>query len=346
MFEKLWRHKMMTSQHNDQNQGQLDLDAVNNPTGHKGLIGIDKLGDAILFFNPETLETETVIKHKNHHEVAISPDHKLAYASEFGKFRAGSFIESGRHISVLDLETRAIIKRIPTGDFTGPHAMRFDANGDLWVIFEESGELGRIDTQTMTLAETFDIGAAGLRPPFLEITPDGKRIYVSNKLGNIIVFDIKKRAVHCEIKVPKGTEGIAISPDGSRFYAAENACQDLLEIDTASNQITQSIALKGAVLSSPKTSRLIRLRFSPDGKYLVSTNYVSGVMHIHDAKAPENHVMLAIAKGPQGIAFTADSTEAIVSNHDCGLFTRVDLATQKAIQCVPAGKGVEALTFF
>lgn len=330
----------------DQTERLVNLEPVNNPTGHKGLIGIDKLGDAILFFDPVTLETQKVIQHKNHHEVAISADHKLAFASEFGKFFKGNFIESGTHISVLDLETQTIIERISTGAFKGPHAMKFDANGDLWVIFEETGELGLIDPNKRELVATYDIGAAGKRPPFIEITPDGSRIYVSCKLGNIIVFDVAARSVLTTIDVPYGTEGIAISPDGKRLYAAENTRQDLLEIDIPSNKIVRSIPLKGAVLSNPKTSRLIRLRFSPDGQYLVSTNYASGVMHIHDAADPADHVMLAIAKGPQGIAFDEDSTHAIISNHDCGLFTRIHLKTQKAVECVTAGKGIEALTYF
>lgn len=323
-----------------------DLWSINNPTGSNGLIGIDKLGDAILFFDPQTLELQKTIPHKNHHEVAISPDHKFAYASEFGKFFAGKFIESGTHISVVDLASKEIINRISTGDVKGPHAMRFDNNHNLWVIFEETGELGCVDTQSMMLVETHSIGAENQRPPFIEITPDGRYIYVSSKAGNLIVFDTTIRSVVDEIAVPKGTEGIAISPDGGKLYAAENTKQDLLEVEIATNKIISTISLKGAVLSNPKTSRLIRLRFSPDGKYLVSTNYASGVMHIHDGRNPAEHVMLPIAKGPQGIAFDADGQHTLVSNHDCGLITRVHLQTQKAVECVPAGKGVEALTYF
>lgn len=320
-----------------------DLWAVNNPTGIKGLIGIDKLGDAIRFFDPVTLAEVKCILDKNHHEVTISPDHKYAYASEFGKFAAGNFIESGTHISVLDLATQEIIHRIPTGTFKGPHAMRFDLDGRLWVIFEETGELGVIDPETMTLRETYRIGAEKGRLPFIEITPDGLKIYVSCKLGDIIVFGVAERKVLATIAVPKGTEGIAISRAGDRLIAAENTRQDLLVIDTATDRIIETVALKGAVLSNPKTSRLIRLRYSPDGKYLVSTNYASGVMHIHDAENIADHILIPIAKGPQGIAFGAD---CLVSNHDCGLITRIELASGRAIECVVAGKGIEALTYY
>ncbi len=320
--------------------------ATNNPTGKAGLIGIDKLGDAIRFFDPTSLAEEKVIALKNHHEVAISPDHKFAFASEFGKFAGGHFIESGAHITVLDLATKDVVRRIPTGPYKGPHAMRFGADGSLWVIFEETGELGRLDCETLELVETFEIGAENGRPPFIEVTPDGRKIYVSCKLGSLIVFDTETRSVVATIAVPKGTEGIAISPDGSRLYAAENTRQDLLVIDAASDKIAGKIELKGAVLSNPKTSRLIRMRFSPDGAWLVSTNYASGVMHIHDGANPADHVLIPIAKGPQGIAFPADENHVLVSNHDCGLITRVDLATARALECVPAGKGIEALTYY
>lgn len=169
---------------------------------------------------------------------------------------------------------------------------------------------------------------------------------MSCKGGDLIVFDIDEGKAVAEIAVPKGTEGIAISPCGNRLFAVENAQQKLLCIDTETNRIVETIPLKGAVLSNPKTSRLVRLRISPDGKYLVSTNYASGVMHIHDAANPADHVMIAVAKGPQGVAFTADSKQVLVSNHDCGLITRVDLATATPLDCVNAGKGIEALTFY
>lgn len=323
-----------------------ELWTVNNPTGKLGLIGVDKLGDAVRFFDPVSFKEQKVIQHKNHHEVAISPDHKFAFLSEFGKFAAGKFIESGNHISVIDLERQEIINRISTGDFKGPHGMRFDGDGNLWVIFEETGELGCVDVATMTLRDTYQIGAESRRPPFIEITPDSQKVYVSCKEGDLIVFDVATRKVKCEIQVPNGTEGIALAPCGKRLYVVENVKQDLLEIDTSMDEISNTIPLKGAVLSDPKKSRLLRLRFSPDGKYLVSTNYSSGIIHIHDGLNPSDHILVPVAKGPQGIAFGADGEYTLISNHDCGLITRVHLATAKAVEWFQGGKGIEGLTFY
>lgn len=319
---------------------------INNPTGENGLIGIDKIGDKVRFFDPKSYKEQTVLDIKNHHEVTISPDHKIAYVSEFGKFARGRFAESGQNISVLDLENRKVIRQINTAPFKGPHGMRLDGQGQLWVIFEESGELGVIDIETQKLVETYNVGTAKSRPPFIEMLPDGSKIYISSKLGNIVVFDVKNQIVKGEIDVPFGTEGIAVSPDGSRIILAENTEQKLLVIDTSSDQIVDQIPLLGAVLSNPARSRLVRIRFTLDGNTLVSTNYASGIVHVHDGANLREQVMLPVAKGPQGIAFTADQNHAVISNHDCGIATIVNLRSQSVVDWFEFGDGIETLTFY
>ena len=319
---------------------------INNPTGDQGLIGIDKVGDKIRFFDPENFEETEVLDIKNHHEVAISPDHRFAYVTDFGKFVHNQFVEKGHGITILDLVSRTPAGSIETGGYLGPHGMRFDAGGRLWVIFEETGELGVVDLGTNTLAEVYDVGAGDRRPPFIELVPEQNKIYVSSKLGDIIVFDTDRRRVLCEIDVPHGTEGITLSPDGRRLVVAENSKQALLVIDTATDKIVETIALKGAVMSSPNRSRLVRVRFSNDGKYLVSNNYVSGVIHIHDGERPAEHMVLPVAKGPQGMAFTEDNQRVVISNHDCGVATVIDLDDRKAVGCFEFGMGIETLAFF
>ena len=319
---------------------------TNNPTGRNGLIAIDKVGDKIRFFHPVTYEEEKVLDIKNHHEVAISPDHKTAYVSEFGKFAANKFVQQGNHVTLIDLDIRDVVHRIHTGDYKGPHGMRFDDAGGMWVIFEETGELGLIDLGKNTLVDVFDIGAADTRPPFIELLPDCSKIYISSKLGDLVVFSVESRSVAAVIDVPFGTEGITVSPDGSRIVVAENTEQCLLVIDTSTDQIVERIPLAGSVMSSPRRSRLVRVRFSLDGAYLISANYAGGVVHIHDGARLDEQVMLPVAKGPQGIAFTADNRKAIVSNHDSGVATIIDLDKKLAEDWFEFGQGIETMTFY
>lgn len=55
---------------------------------------------------------------------------------------------------------------------------------------------------------------------------------------------------------------------------------------------------------------------------------------------------MAIAKGPQGIAIPPEGKHVLVSSHDRGLITRIELGSAKPVDCVAAGKGIEALTFY
>lgn len=320
--------------------------ALNNPTGTRGLVAVDKLGNKIRFFDPGDFREIARIDARNHHELAISADHTLAYATDWGLFRNAVNVEPGRQISVIDLASRTIVDRIDTGPYATPHGMRLDDRGLLWVIFEDIGVLAPVDLAARKIGEGVTVAAAGTRPHFIEILPDGSKLYISCKKGPIVVFDLARREVAGEIAVASGTEGLAVAPDGTRLIVAENSVQDLLVIDTTSDRIVERVAIEGAVLSNPARSRLVRVQFSPDGRHLVSTNFVSGVVHIHDAARPAEHVMLPVAKGPQGMAFTADGARVVVANHDSGIATIIDLARKKATGWFEAGQGIETLAFY
>ena len=91
--------------------------SANSPTDTKGLFGIKKLGDEIQFFDLVSLAETNAIPHINHQEVDISPNHTRAYVPKFGPLAAGSFYESGEHISVFDLAQQQIVRRISTAPF-------------------------------------------------------------------------------------------------------------------------------------------------------------------------------------------------------------------------------------
>lgn len=324
----------------------LDLWKVSNPSGSRGLIAVDKVGNKILFFDSASYDLVAEIPSKNHHELTLSPNGKHAYVSDFGKFVGGKNIEPGRSITIVDLEDRSVVGAICTEPSLAPHAMRFDQSGQLWVVCEESGSLLRVDVNSRMVLQSVDLGNADCRPHFLEITPNGEKIYVSSKNGPIVVVSVLTGDISSRIDVPTGTEGITISPDGKRMVTAENTRQELLVIDCATDRVSDIVPLQGAVMSSPKRSRLIRMLFSPDGQHLVSTNYASGIIHIHDGNNLRDQTMIAVAKGPQGLCFTPDGKRAVVANHDSGSATIVDVCERKVIGWFEAGNGIENLTFY
>lgn len=326
-----------------------ELFEANQPSGTQGLLAVDKVGMALLWFDPVTHEQTGRLPLVNPHQLALAPDHTLAYLGEYGVIKGGRNIEPGRAISIVDVRARQLIGRIELGEDAGPHGLRWAADGRLWVICEESGALIRIDAARRQCTDRVQVALPKERAHLIEITPDGKRIFVSCKFGSLKVVDVDMLQVISTVELGPGTEGIAVTPQGDRLIVAENAEQSLIVIDPRSLRTLDRVALKGSVLSSPKRSRLITLQMAPQTGQLLSSNGVSGVVHIHSLANLHDQHLIIVAKGPQGMAVTADGSAALVANHDAGIATSIALTGPQAGSATgwfEAGTGVEALTFY
>lgn len=323
---------------------------VNNESGTSGLMAIDKVGGAVLFMDPQTMEVIFTHAIPGAHEMVISPDRQYAYVAQFGKWGKnaqgeGALLTSAALIWVFDLETQMPVSRIDTFPHIAPHGMKFDIDGNIWVTFE-SNALGLVDTQKGELVDAWDLGDPKQPPRTLEISNDGSKLYCSGKGDDIIVFDLQSRKIKSRIELCGGATSLTAMPDGQRLLAFDKAKQDILIVDTNSDSIAERHAYNGAVLSSNKASRFVHARYSNDGRYIATCNYAGGTASIHDGDNPADHNVIPIAKGPQGLAFSDDCKTLYVANHDCGTITFIDVATSKPTKWIPAGKGIEAFSFY
>ena len=91
-------------------RGAYDL---NNPTGTRGLIAVDKVGGKVRFYDPRTFhEIDAIEVEKLPHEVAISADHKTAYVAIYGPGIFGNNPTPAQTIVVIDLESRKAVDQI------------------------------------------------------------------------------------------------------------------------------------------------------------------------------------------------------------------------------------------
>ena len=65
---------------------------------------------------------------------------------------------------------------------------------------------------------------------------------------------------------------------------------------------------------------------------------------LHDLQGSQRTV--TVGSFPMGFAFAADGDTAIVGNHDDGTMSVIDLPRAVVTRTVPAGEGVETLTFY
>jgi YVTN family beta-propeller protein len=325
--------------------GRMDF---NNPTGTRGLVAVDKVGGKVRLYEPGTYREMAAIEvERLPHEVAISPDHQIAYVSIYGTGIFGNNPNPAQTIAVIDLDRREQVDAISVAPYFAPHGIMVAATGKLWVSCDASAKLIVVDPETRAIEEAFDTGSFGSH--WIALTPDGAKIYISNKTDSVGVFDVATRALAATIALPsekQGTEGIAASPDGSRVLVVDNFDARVHVIDAVTDAVIDSIALAGNPPTNPKRSRNVRVRYSLDGRYVLTSNYASGVIYIHEADDLRRQTPLIVAKGPMGFAFAPDGNAAIVANHDSGIATVIDLAERRVTGYFDGGSGIETLAFY
>jgi YVTN family beta-propeller protein len=329
--------------------------AGSNITGSSGLIAVDKVGNCIRFFDPESLREiksfpapEPAV-----HELAISHDRRFAFVPLYGEGIYGSNRRPNNKIVAIDLKAQALVDVFALGDMTAPHGMVAAADGKLWVVADIPNKLLRIDPERRAVEAAWDCPAKGAHQ--IAMLPDESKLYVSAKEGDLAVFDLRRGAFSARVPLSapgvesgngSGSEGLMPTADGSRLVVIDNAANDLRVIDTATGKEIARVPLVRCQPSNPKRSRLAKLMFSPDGRHLVVTAYAGGLAWVIDAADLNRQAIVPVAKGPQGMAFPPDGRSVIVSSHDSGLLTRIDLASKEATAAYDGGSGIEVLAFY
>ena len=77
----------------------------------------------------------------------------------------------------------------------------------------------------------------------LQLTPDGKTLYVANgRGGTVSVVDTgARRVVDTITAVGARPWGVALSPDGKTLYTANGASNDVSVIDLVARKVTRRI---------------------------------------------------------------------------------------------------------
>jgi YVTN family beta-propeller protein len=309
-------------------------------TGNDGLIAVDKMGNRILFLDPVTYETRLTLDGfaPRVHELAISPDHRRAFVPIYGDGIHGNNPNPGHLLAVFDLTARRHEGDFSTAPYLAPHGLRWGPQGQLYCACENSAVVLEIDAGTGQIRHVIEAGSD--KAHRIEVLPDGSKLYTENEEdGFASVIDLRTRQLVKKITTPNGLAGIGLSPDGATIILVDAVVPQILVVDTRSDEITRTIALKGHA----KAAQIAR--YSPDGKYLVITSHDEPLATVFHADLGAQQV-IRIGEGPMNMAFHPDGRTVLVGNQDDGTISVVDLEAAKVIRSVKAGKGVEALSFF
>lgn len=200
------------------------------------------------------------------HELCFDAEHRLLYCtSAYTRGYYGANEGRNHLLTVIDPDAARIIEVLDLSPEHGPHGLALDPARRLLYISVEAGPAGPggvvvLDTVTRRVLRRLDTVAPG--PHWFAIDPDATRGYAANKEASFVtVVELATGALIDKIAVP-GSEGIAVSPDGSTVAVATpkadlgNLAADpgVLLIDTGSGAIVRTVATEHAVIPVHWTS--------------------------------------------------------------------------------------------
>lgn len=304
----------------------------------RGMIAVDKIGCKILFLNPQTYVTETVLDgfQRTVHELLVLPEAGLAYVPIFGDGIHGRNPNPGHVLCVIDLLQRKYVGDIDLHPYSAPHTLGLAADGLIYITCENSAVVAVIDPKTNKMIAAIESGSTnGHR---LAIAPDGRRLYTDNEEdATVSVIDVPNRKLLGQIKTPQALAGIAVSSDGRTVVAVSDEQPVVFLIDTASGHVVRTVHLEGV----PKAAQIVR--YSPDGAVVVVSSLNSNMVSLIDASFG-HQTAIPVGSQPMDFAFRGDVL--FVGCQGDGSIHIVDIPNRCAKHSFSAGTGCESVGFF
>lgn len=268
---------------------------------------------------------------KNPHEVAISPDGRLAAIVSYG----------AEHIDIFDIAAREKIETIALTPNKRPHGIIWLDDGRIIASTEGSDSIAIVsppsgETQTRTISQ-ISTGQKGSH--MLVVTPDKSRAFVSNmQSGTVSVLDLVEGSKVKDLPAGTEPEGIAITPDGKTVWVADRRSDMLRIFDTES--LEEIAALKTG--SFP-----IRVAISPDGKTAVTSNYGDGALGLFDVASRQAEGTINVSgsadSGQVTILFSPDGSRLFAAETGTNQVAEIDMVAGELVRRLPAGTNGDGL---
>jgi len=306
--------------------------------GNPGLVGVDKMGAAILFLGAETFETKTVLGgfQRTVHELLVVQETGLAYVPIFGDGIHGRNPNPGHTLCIIDLAKQTHVGDIDLSPYIAPHTLKLGPDGLIYITCENSAVVAVIDRTTHKVVDAIESGSTNAHR--LIIAPDGRRLYTENEEdGEVSVIDLPRRKLLGKIKTPQPLAGIAISGDGATVVTVSDAEPVLFLIDTRTERVRETVRLKDV----PKPAQIAR--YSPDWMLLGVTSLNSDTVSLISSDFSEQ-TAIKVGDQPMDMAFRGD--DLFVACQGDGSVHVVDMPNRRWKTSFKAGTGCESLGFY
>jgi DNA-binding beta-propeller fold protein YncE len=267
------------------------------------------------------------------HEVAGSPDGKLAFVPIYGNSGVGKPGTDGNKIVAIDVAAGKVVSEIDFDHGVRPHCAVFGPDGMLYVTTELDRSVTVIDPKTLKIVGSIPTGQA--ESHMLAIAHNGLRGYTANVgPGTVSVLDMKARKTLAVVPISGNTQRIAISNDDKWVFTADQTAPRLAVIDTASNSVAKWVKMDGLGYGGAPTR---------DGRWFLIAIPDENKVDVIDLKTMTLARSIDVGKNPQEVLVRPDGKAAYVSCPNDHEVAEIDLATWKVSRSIATGSGTDGL---
>jgi DNA-binding beta-propeller fold protein YncE len=270
------------------------------------------------------------------HEVAVSPDGKLAYVPIYGDSGVGRPGTDGTSMAVIDLGSRKVVGNVDFGHPVRPHMPLYEpVSGKLYVTTELDKAITIVDPKTLKIEGQIPTGA--VLSHMLVVSHDGKRGYTANvQPGSVSVLDMAGRKTIAVIPISDRTQRISISRDDRWVFTADQTQPRMAVVDTAANAVKQWIPLPAIGYGSTVT---------PDGKYLLVCMVAAKQMAVVDLTSMKVAHTIDLPDAMGEILVRPDGKVAYVSCYPGHQVAEIDLSSWKVLRLIDVGQRGDGLAW-
>ncbi|WP_199200593.1 YVTN family beta-propeller repeat protein [Alkalicaulis satelles] len=296
------------------------------------LLIVNKSGDSLAITDARTYETLALAPTQHEpHEVAVSPDGRTAYVSDYG-----SSERRGNTVTVVDIATGEVTATWDLGANLAPHGIAVSQDGTrVWVTTEASQTVVELDSASGDILTVWETGQEVSHM----VTPsvDETRLFVTNLgSGSLTVIDRRDDAV-TTIVTGAGAEGVDVTPDGREVWVTNRAEHTISVLDA---QTLEELAKFEAGGQVP-----IRVKFTPDGARAFVSNALSNSMTVFDAASRELIHTIDVGALPVGILMSPDGARVFVANTRDDKVSVFDAQTYELIDEIFPGREPDGMAW-
>lgn len=228
------------------------------------------LSNSVTLFDEQTLQS---IKELSvgfmPHEVAVSPNGKLALVSNFGPIVN---VKPGNTLTLIDIAEAKVLQTITLAKGSRPHGIHFISDTQALVTAQGIQSLLMVDVIDGKVIKILPLTGAGAH--MVIVDAELRFAYVANvESGTVCKIDLKTFSLVAEVKIGKEAEGIALTLD-------ENL---LLVTDRKDNFVAVLRTKDLILLKTIKTGYgPVRVALFDNGRSAIVINTVSGSAQVID----------------------------------------------------------------